>query len=164
MRAKTHTFVYETENFIVETFSKETPHVSREEGGHLRIVPKVRYENRWDMPPKLAIEFMRLSMIVGEALKTAMNNLGVPVVRINYMDAGNWAVKHGNQPYFHMNVYGRASNAVHQPWPEAVYLPDRSSGFMDNFVPLNDEDIAEIQKQIEIISQREEYGESNWVR
>ena len=157
-----HILVYETNNFIVEAFAKQTPHVSREEGGHLRIVPKEHYENRWDMPPKVASECIRLSMIVGEALKIAMNNLGIPIVRINYQDMGNWAYKRKVKAYFHINVYGRAENAVFQVWPEAVQLPDRSTGFYDEFQPLNQQDIDEIKNQILIIEKRDKYNCSEW--
>ena len=33
--------IYQSKNFIVESFDTPTPHVSREEGGHIRIKPKV---------------------------------------------------------------------------------------------------------------------------
>lgn len=159
-----HKLVYETDNFLVEAFTTSAPHVSRSDGGHLRIVPKVHYENRWNMSPEEAIEYVRLSMIVGEALKIAMNNIGIPVVRINYHDMGNWAVKKNIKPYFHMNVYGRAENAKTQVWPEAVYLPDRSTGFYDNFEPLNDEDIKEIRKQIMLIMKQDKYKDAEWIQ
>ena len=149
--------VYETEHFIVEAFGR--PHISREEGGHLRIKPKKYYENRSELPPREAIEVMRLTMIVGEALKTAMNNRGVPVVRVNYHDMGNWAYKREEEPFFHIHVYGRAKNAVVQVWPEAMHLPDRSTGFYDKFLPLNEEDIEEIKKQISIVNEKDKYNE-----
>ncbi|MEI7621234.1 MAG: hypothetical protein WCJ51_01730 [Candidatus Moraniibacteriota bacterium] len=152
--------IYETENFIVESF--ERPHVDRLDGGHIKIAPKKHLADRTQLSPKLAIEFMRLTMVAGEAFETAMNNCGIPVVKINYQDMGNWAYKTGGKPLFHLHLYGRASNAVWQIFPESVYLPDRSTGFYDKFEPLNENDIKEIQKQIEIISQKEKYKKENW--
>jgi diadenosine tetraphosphate (Ap4A) HIT family hydrolase len=66
-----NTYIYETKNFIVEAVAK--PHISREEGGHLKIKPKQYYENRWDLPIEEAKEVMLLSMLMGEAMKLAMN-------------------------------------------------------------------------------------------
>lgn len=153
-------FIYETPNFIVESF--ETPHVSRTDGGNLRILPKKKLLDRTKLPPSLAIEFMRLTMIVGAAFARAMEQRGIELTRINYQDMGNWAFKTGETPFFHLHIYGRAKNAIYQPYKEAVQLPDRSSGFYKKFVPLNNEDIKEIRKQIEIISREKKYKLENW--
>ncbi|MCL2382752.1 MAG: hypothetical protein FWC79_00880 [Oscillospiraceae bacterium] len=152
--------IYETDNFIVEAFS--FPHISREEGGHLKITPKKYYEDRSELPPREAIEVMRLTMITGKAFKRAMNNRGIPVIRVNYHDMGNWAYKKNEKPYFHIHIYGRAENATIQAWPEAMQLPDRSTGFYDNFIPLNREDINEIRKQILIVEEEAKYRNSEW--
>lgn len=152
---------YETENFIVE--SHEQPFVSRQDGGHVRIrVKDKNVTDRTRLEPKVAIELMRLTMIVGEALEKAMNIRGVPVVKINYQDMGNWAFKTGDTPFLHIHVFGRASNSTKQIWPESVYLPDRGTGFYDNFEPLNVEDISEIKNQIELIESKEKYQLKNW--
>lgn len=154
--------IYETKNFIVE--SHEKPFVSRTDGGHIRIrVKDEGITDRTKLDPKTAIELMRLTMIVGEAMEMAMNNLGISVVKINYQDMGNWAWKTNTKPFLHVHVFGRASNAVKQIWPESVYLPDRGTGFYDGFEPLNNEDIEEIKKQINTVSQEEKYSEEKWV-
>ncbi len=153
--------IYETKNFIVE--SHEKPFISRTDGGHIRIrVKDDSITDRTKLDPKTATELMRLTMVVGEAMETAMNNLGIPVVKINYQDMGNWAWKTNTKPFLHIHVFGRASNAVKQIWPESVYLPDRGTGFYDGFEPLNNEDIEEIKKQIDIVLQEEKYGEEKW--
>ncbi|MDD5040701.1 MAG: hypothetical protein PHY34_06170 [Patescibacteria group bacterium] len=153
--------IFETKSFVVEAFDK--PHVSREEGGHIKIFPKQKISNRTEMSPAMAIEFIRLTMIVGKAFEQAMKNRGLEIMRINYHDMGNWAYKSGKQPVFHLHIYGRAKNAVHQPFREAVYLPDRSTGFYDAFKPLNETDIAEIRKQINIVAAEEKYQDKNWL-
>lgn len=96
---------------------------------------------------------MRLSMIVGEALEIAMNNRGVKVVKVNYQDMGNWSYKEGAKPYLHYHIFGRVLGAPNQPFPESVYLPDRATGFYDKFTPLNEDDVAEICKQMNISCQ-----------
>lgn len=84
--------IYETDNFMVE--AHEQPFLPRTDGGHIRIkVKDDSITDRTKLDAKTAIELMRLSMIVGEALETAMNRCGIPVVKINYQDMGNWAFK-----------------------------------------------------------------------
>ncbi len=154
-------FIYETQNFIVE--SREKPFLPRTDGGHIRILSKdISLTDRTKLEPKMAIELMRITMIVGEALQTAMNNRGIPVVKINYQDMGNWSYKEGKPPILHVHVFGRASNAVKQPWPESMYLPDRKTGFYDGFEPLDEEDNKEILKQILIVSAGEKYRLEAW--
>lgn len=101
-------------------------------------------------------------MVVGKALKTAMGDRGVDVGRVNYHDMGNWAFKSGKEPYFHVHIYGRAKSAKHQPFKEAVHLPDRSSGFYEGFEPLDKDDIREIRKQIELIPKEKKYDDASW--
>ena len=153
--------IYETANFKVEVVPR--PHVSREEGGHLRIKSKEKYfSSRMDFNSNEAKEAMRLSMMAGEALKRAMILRGIPIVRINYMEAGNWAAKSGKPFFFHIHVYGRAENAKIQIWPEAVQLPSRDTGFYDKFLPLDSDDIVELKKQFSMIEKEEKYRLSNW--
>ena len=76
--------IYESENFVVEAAQK--PHVDRDDGGHIRISPKVPVVDRQQLPPKLALELMRLTIVVGHAMTKVMNEHGVDVGRINYQD------------------------------------------------------------------------------
>ena len=153
--------IYQTENFIVE--SREKPFITRADGGHIRIrVKDMSIADRTKLTPAVAIELMRLTMIIGEAMEKGLNNRGIKIVKINYQDMGNWAFKTGNKSYVHVNVLGRAEDAKYQVFPESVYLPDRSSGFYDKFEPLNKEDILEIQKQIEILLRQDKYQPSAW--
>lgn len=153
--------IYETPNFIVE--SHEKPFVSRTDGGDIRIkVKNTDITDRTKLDQKTAVELMRLTMIVGEAFEKAMNNRGIPVIKINYQDMGTWAWKTNTKPFLHIYVFGRSPKAVKQIWPESVYLPDRSTGFYDGFEPLNEEDVVEIRKQIDIISQQEKYQMEKW--
>ena len=153
--------IYQTNNFIVE--SHEKPFITRTDGGHIRIRIKDKtISDRTSLSPAVAIELMRLTMIVGEAMEKGVNNRGIKVVKINYQDMGNWAFKTGDKPFLHIHVFGRAQDAKYQVFPESVYLPARDSGFYDKFESLNEGDILEIQKQIETISRQEKYKPSGW--
>ncbi len=55
--------IYETPNFTIE--SAEQPFIDRLEGGHIRIFPKVAVSDRTQLTPELAIEYTKLSMVVG---------------------------------------------------------------------------------------------------
>ena len=143
------TIIYETKNFIVESFDQDHPHVDRNEGWHIRILPKKKVKDRTYLSPSLAIECERLTRIVGKALVKGMKKNGVDIIRVNYYDMWNRAYKTGKKPFFHIHVYGRTLNAKYQPFPEAIQLPDRSTWFYNNFKPLTDKDNQSIRKEIE---------------
>lgn len=63
-----------------------------DDGGHIMITPKVRVNDRLQFPPKKAIEVMRLTMVVGQAMIKVMNEHGVDIERINFQENGNWGV------------------------------------------------------------------------
>ncbi len=69
--------VHEIENFYIQAASR--PFIDRSEGGHVYIFPKVAVRDRTQLSPELAVEYMKLSMVVGEALKSAMARRGVDV-------------------------------------------------------------------------------------
>lgn len=147
--------VYETQNFYIQAASK--PFVDRTEGGHMYIFPKVPVRDRTQLSPELAIEYMKLSMIVGEALKSAMSRRGIDIGIVNYHDMGNWGVFKPEGPTLHLQIYGRATTATIQKYGDAVQLPHRETGFYDNFKPLNEEDIEEIKADIAKLLQTDKY-------
>ena len=152
---------FETENFVVETH--EQPFVTRIEGGHLRISIKDKsITDRTKLSPKAAVELIRLTMIVGQALEEGMNKQGIPVVKVNYQDMCNWSYKDGKLPYLHVHILGRAQNAAKQPFPESVYLPDRTTGFYDGFEPLNSDDIKVVKAIIERLFKEKKYQDKEW--
>ncbi|MDH5533238.1 MAG: hypothetical protein OEX81_02295 [Candidatus Pacebacteria bacterium] len=154
--------IYESKNFTVEIHPM--PFVSREDGGHIRIFPKdkQRISDRTDFTKQEAIEFIWLSMLAGEAMQKGMNKQGIPVVKINYEDLGNWAFKRGERAVLHLHIFGRAENATKQVFPEAVYLPDRSSGFYDGFEPLSKMDMDVIRQDIEELLKTDKYNIESW--
>jgi len=122
------------------------------------IFPKVPVRDRTQLPPKLAIEYMKLSMVVGEALKSAMARRGVDIGIVNYQDMGNWGVFKPEGPTLHMQVYGRATTATVQKYGDAVQLPHRETGFYDNFRPLDGQDIQEIKTDIQKLLTSDKYS------
>ncbi len=148
--------IYETHNFTIQ--STDRPFVDRTEGGHLRIYPKVPVRDRTKLTPALATEYMKLSMVVGEALVTVMRAQGVEIGIVNYQDMGNWGVFKPEGPTLHMQIFGRAVNATIQKYGEAVLLPQRETGFYDNFQPLTDEDRDLLKAEIDNLLNTEKYS------
>ncbi len=154
--------IYETKNFVVA--SVEHPHVARKDGGHLKITPKTKIPDRTKLSPELAIEFVRLTMITGEAMTLALNRRGIDIGRINYQDNGNWSVFDPGGSSFHIHLYGRARSATIQKYGEMMSLPSRekAQGFFDSYESLNEEDNQEIMKEIEALFKSEKYQDRNW--
>lgn len=140
------TTVYETENFVVTT--SERPHVDRADGGHIKIIPKVRVSDRTQLTSRLATELMKLTMLVGEAMTTGLKGRGIDIGRINYQDNGNWGIFRPEGPHLHVHLYGRAKSATTQRYGDALHLPQRETGFYEGFARLDDEDVKAIREEI----------------
>lgn len=153
---KTQIPIYETAHFYIQAASR--PFIDRTEGGHIYLFPKVPVRDRTQLSPELAIEYMKLSMVIGEALKSAMTRRGVEIGIVNYQDMGNWGVFKPEGPTLHMQIYGRAVTATIQKYGDAVQLPRRETGFYDNFNPLDNDDINEIKKDIESLLHSDKYS------
>ncbi len=145
----------ETRNFTVE--AKDPPHVCRTDGGHIVIRPKKPVCHRWELDTQKSSEVMLLSMIVGQAMLYGLNKKGIPVERINFQDNGNWAIGERKGPKFHLHLYGRARNSVHQRRGEALFFPEQKTRFFEKLEPLQEGDIQEILKQIKRISKKKKY-------
>ncbi len=151
--------IYETENFLIESHDK--PHVSREDGGHIKISPKAFFDNRTELPMDLAYELMKLSMIAGEAMTSVLRKNGIKIIRINYQENGNWAEAFLHKKNkLHWHLYGRAENAKVQKYPSSLYFPDPTTDYYDKFKPLTEEDATEIRNEIERLLLAEKYRES----
>ena len=152
--------IFETDNFIIEAVDR--PLVTRTDGGHISISPKIKHRDRTELSPRLAIELMRLTMIVGEAMTIGLNNKGIDIGRINYQDNGNWGVFTPEGPFLHVHLYGRAKSATYHKYGEACSFPFRETGFYDHFEPLNSDDISEIRLLIISLSEKEKYQMTAW--
>ena len=154
--------IYTSENFIVE--SREKPHVDRDDGGHIRILPKIKVLDRQHLSPKQAIELMRLTIVVGQAMTKIMNEHGVDIGRINYQDMGNWSVFNPEGPYLHIHLYGRAKSAKTHKYGQACFFPHREEKpeYYENFKPLNEADVRDIKTEIEKLLKEEKFSDSEW--
>nr|AOR51190.1 hypothetical protein [uncultured bacterium pAM1] len=152
--------IYSTENFDIEAVDR--PLVTRLDGGHISISPRVRIKDRTLLTPRLAIELMRLTMLTGEAMTIGLIHRGIDIGRINYQDNGNWGVFLPEGPFLHIHLYGRAKSATIQKYGEACSFPFRETGFYDAFEPLNSGDIEEIRKQIDLLADSGKYRLSEW--
>ena len=134
----------------------ERPHVTRRDGGHLIINPKVAVEDRTHLTREQAIELVKLTMVVGEAMKTVLTRSGIPIGRINYQDNGNWRHE------LHVHLYGRSRDATIQPWGTFLQIPPTRETFnakMGNLEPLNADDARELGAEIERLLGIKKYRE-----
>ena len=152
--AETAVLIFESQNFNVLT--PEHPHVSRGDGGHLIINPKVAVEDRTQLSRDKAIELMKLTMVAGEAMKNVLTQKGIAIGRINYQDNGNWRHE------LHVHLYGRARDATIQTWGHPLSFPPTAAAFkeqMGNLEPLGGDDIAALNTEIIRLLATEKYRE-----
>lgn len=156
------TIIFASKNFLVEL--PKRPEIDRNDGGHINICPKVRVVNRQQLTPKQAIELMRLTTVVGEAMTKVMNKNGVDIGRINYQDNGNWSVLKPEGPFLHVHIYGRAKSAKIHKYGQACYFPhiDEEPEFYENMKPLNKKDIKDIKQEIERLLKLKKFSDSEW--
>ena len=154
--------IYKSKNFLVEAVDK--PLVGRSDGGHIVINPKTRVNNLQQLDAKMAIELMRLLMIVGEAMSIVLNKNGVDIGRINYQDNGNWGVFSPEGPYQHFHLYGRAKSAVQQQYGQACYFPHKEEepAFYERLEPLHQKDIEDLNSEISRLFIMDKYIDKHW--
>ena len=144
--------IFESRHF--EIIAPERPHVTRADGGHVVINPKVAVADRTHLDRERAIELMKLTMVAGEAMTTVLTRKGIEIGRMNYQDNGNWRHE------LHVHLYGRARNATIQKWGTFLQLPptrERFNAEMGSLEPLGSEDIAELRAEIERLLATEKY-------
>jgi diadenosine tetraphosphate (Ap4A) HIT family hydrolase len=149
--------IYETENFIITSAERPYVYVDRAEGGHMYVKPKFHVRDRTQLSASQAIEYTKLSMVAGDALKSAMKRRDVNIGIVNYQDMGNWSVFKPEGPTMHLHIYGRATTATIQKYGDAVQLPHVESGFYESFQALDADDIKEIRRDIEKLMQTDKY-------
>lgn len=135
--------IYEARHFVLRTLDQ--PHVSRSDGGHIVIDPKVVVEDRTQLSREQAIELIKLTMVGGEAMKTVLSRKGINIGRINYQDNGNWRAE------LHVHLYGRAQGATLQPFGHALAFPPTREAFrkeMGKLEALREDDIVELRAEI----------------
>lgn len=147
--------ICETKSFDVEVPIK--PFVSREDGGHLRVMSKTKVKDRTSLSLDQTIEYALVSEVVGKALELAMTRRGIEVGNVNWQEMGNWSVFKPEGITLHMHIFGRAKDAKAQKYGEAVQLPFRETGFYDNFKPLSRDDLKAIKAEMTKLLQEDKY-------
>ena len=143
------TTIFGSTNFIVMPHPRNE--VDRLDGGHIVINPKITIEDRQQLTPDQAKELMRLTILVGEAMKRYYKSIGIELHRVNYQYNGNW------RPEQHYHLYGRAKTAKYQKAGDPII-----SGHKDEYQNLTTDDVASLQKEISILLTEPNYSDSAW--
>jgi len=147
--------IFETEMFKVDV--PERPFVDRQDGGHVRILSKLKVKDRTELNTEQTIEYALLSEIIGKSLELTMTQREIEIGNINWQEMGNWSVFKPEGITLHMHIFGRAKEATTQKYGEAVKLPFRDTGFYEGFSPLDNEDIESLKSNIEILLRTKKY-------
>ncbi len=134
--------VFEAEHFVIVAPAR--PHLSREDGGHMIINPKVTVEDRTQLTRVQAVELVKLTMVAGAAMQTVLPRRGVDIWRINYQDNGNWRHE------LHVHLYGRARSSKRQPYGHFLSIPLTAEAFkaQPGLNALTADDVAELKTEI----------------
>jgi len=143
--------VYEDKYFYV--VSPEYPLNCREDGGHLIMGKKERVFDRSDLKVEEAIDFMRVSMIVGRAMYDVLK-----IERMNYEDLANWGLDDPEGPKMHLHFFGRAREQIHQVRGQHIALFPKGhpiyGGHLKHFTK---QETDRLRKRIGEISKEEKY-------
>lgn len=144
-----------TKTFNVEI--PEKPFIDRADGGHVRIMSRIKVKDRTELNLEQTIEYALLSEVVGKALEEGMTERGIDIGNVNWQEMGNWSVFKPEGITLHMHVFARAKNAIVQKYGEAVKLPFRDTGFYDDFNKLSSDDIKVIKEKMRKLLGTEKY-------
>jgi diadenosine tetraphosphate (Ap4A) HIT family hydrolase len=143
--------VYAAQHFTIVV--PDRPHVSRPDGGHMIINPKVTVNDRTQLTREQAVELVKLTMVAGAAMQAVLPQRGVDIWRINYQDNGNW------RPELHVHLYGRAKSSTLQPYGHFLSIPLTAAAFKQqpDLEPLNADDVAALRAEIERLLATDKY-------
>ena len=125
--------LWSDKDFSISTPSN--PHITKEEGIHLKITTKKETANAWEDPVLCGKAFTfaaKVADIIVEKLKI--------VQWANLQYNGNWGLLPGNKPYFHIHIYGRKKTG--KTWAQPVILPKLPETF--NNEPLTEEERSDL--------------------
>jgi hypothetical protein len=100
-----------------------------------------------------AIDFMRVSMLVGKAMYQVLG-----VERVNYEDLANWGLDDPGGPKMHLHFFGRARRQVHQIRGQHLSLFPKGHPIYDGHLkPFSEDEAERLRVQIEEISHEEKH-------
>ena len=111
--------LWEDEGFIITT--PKNPHISPEEGCHIKINPKISMEKSWDDP-----------VLAGKTFEFAAKASKIIVQEkiadwVNIQNNGNWGLLPNRKLNFHIHIYGRKKSG--KTWIKPVKLPELPNTF-----------------------------------
>lgn len=134
--------VYDDRYFQV--IAPALPLNSRDDGGHLILVKKILVSDRSDLTYREAIDFMRITMIVGRAMYDVLG-----IERMNYEDLGNWGLDEPGGAKMHLHFFGRAREQIHQIRGQHMFLyPKGHKIYKGHLAPLSDDDLERLKVRI----------------
>jgi diadenosine tetraphosphate (Ap4A) HIT family hydrolase len=143
--------VYEDRYFRL--VAPDYPLNSRDDGGHLILFKKRPVGDRSELNCEEAIDFMRISMIVGRAMYDVLG-----IERMNYEDLGNWGLDEPGGAKMHLHFFGRAREQIHQIRGQHIFLyPKDHPIYKGHLEPLGDEDRRRLGTRIAEIADEPKY-------
>ena len=143
--------IYEDKYFIV--LNPEHPLNCRDDGGHLIMEKRERVTDRSDLTYMEAIDFMRVSMLVGKAMYQVLG-----VERVNYEDLANWGLDDPEGPKMHLHFFGRARRQVHQVRGQHLSLFPKGHPIYDGHLKsFTHDEVERLRVKVVEISHEEKY-------
>lgn len=143
--------VYEDKFFVV--ISPEFPLNCREDGGHLVMLKKENVSDRSELSFEEAVDFMRISMIIGKAMYDVLG-----VERMNYEDLGNWGVDKPLGSHMHLHFFGRSKEQVHQVRGSHMMIyPEGHNIYKGHLKPFTEEEVKALQEKVEQVRKQKKY-------
>jgi diadenosine tetraphosphate (Ap4A) HIT family hydrolase len=144
--------IYDDKYFRV--VAPDYPLNSKEDGGHLILLKKHPVSDRSDLTCEEAIDFMRITMIVGRAMYDVLG-----VERMNYEDLGNWGLDEPGGAKLHLHFFGRARVQIHQIRGQHMFLyPKDHPIYKGHLKPLDDEDLRRLEARVAELAAEPKYG------
>ena len=107
-------------------------------------VPKLHVRSRRDLSAGALRSVELLTMVAADALEAVF---GTPW--FNFQENGNWGLDHPERQHMHIHVYGRASDAVDQPYGEALRFPLREQVPAWRIVAPTDDERTALRREAE---------------
>ena len=117
------------------------PHISPRDGGHLVATPKLHVQSRRDLSAGALLSVELLTMVAADALEAVFGTAW-----FNFQENGNWGVDRPERQHMHVHVYGRRSDAVDQPYGEALRFPLREDVPAWRVVAPNDDERRDLKR------------------
>lgn len=128
---------------LVRVLVPQRPHISPGDGGHLLVVPRRHVRDRSRLTPAEVLALEYASLVAAQGLT---QTLGTDW--FNYQENGNWSVENTGA-HMHLHVYGRARQAVAQPYGEALRFPNRSELPRWETPKLSNDQVAALRQALE---------------